>query len=350
MTQTMHKIVLASRPSGAPVPENFRLETAPIPTAGPGEVLVEVLWLSLDPYMRGRMDDTKSYSAPVPIGGTMEGGAVGRVIESHAPGFAVGDIVSTRFGWCSHGVARGADLTRIDPAIAPISTALGVLGMPGLTAWHGFTRIGAPKAGETLVVGAATGAVGSLVGQLAKARGLRAVGVAGGAEKCAYAVETLGFDACIDHRAAADSRALRAELAAACPSGVDVYFENVGGKTTEAVMPLMNVFGRIPVCGMISYYDMGGLGMGDGPGADQFPRAWRTILVNRLKVQGFIISDHWASLPDMIAEVAPMIADGRVAYRESIAEGLAAAPQAFIELLTGGNFGKQLVRVAPDAP
>ncbi|MFT7026579.1 MAG: NADPH-dependent curcumin reductase CurA [Paracoccaceae bacterium] len=346
----MQKIVLASRPVGAPTMDNFRLESAPIPTPGDGEVLVEVQWLSLDPYMRGRMDDAKSYSAPVPIGGAMEGGAVGRVIESHDANFAVGDFVSTRFGWCTHGVAKGAELVKVDPTVAPISTALGVLGMPGLTAWHGFTKIGAPKAGETLVVGAATGAVGSLVGQLAKARGLRAVGVAGGPEKCAYAVDTLGFDACIDHRAAADSRELRKQLAEVCPKGIDIYFENVGGKTTEAVLPLMNVYGRMPICGMISYYDMGGLGMGDGPGADQFPRAWRTILVNRLKVQGFIISDHWGSLPDMVAEVAPMIADGRVVYRESIAEGLANAPQAFIELLKGGNFGKQLVRVAPDAP
>lgn len=344
MTGAMHRIALASRPTGAPTADNFSLETGPIPSPAAGEVLVEVLWLSLDPYMRGRMDDSKSYADPVPIGGTMEGGAVGRVLESKADGFAAGDIVSGRFGWCSHAVAPGAELAKVNPAVAPISTALGVLGMPGLTAWHGFVQIGAPKAGETLVVGAATGAVGSLVGQLAKARGLRAVGVAGGAEKCRYAVEELGFDACIDHRAAPDAKTLRAQLQAECPKGIDIYFENVGGKTTEAVLPMMNVHGRVPICGMISYYS--GAGM-DAP-FDNFPKAWRTILVNRLKVQGFIIFDHWGEYPEFAAEVAPMIKDGRVTYRESIAEGLENAPEAFMQLLKGGNFGKQLVRVKPE--
>jgi NADPH-dependent curcumin reductase CurA len=344
MSGAMHRIALASRPKGAPTAENFSLETGPIPSPAAGEVLVEVLWLSLDPYMRGRMDDSKSYAEPVPIGGTMEGGAVGRVLESKADGIAVGDIVSGRFGWCSHAVAAGAELSKIDPSIAPISTALGVLGMPGLTAWHGFVQIGQPKAGETLVVGAATGAVGSLVGQLAKARGLRAVGVAGGADKCRYAVEELGFDACIDHRAAPDSKTLRAQLAEACPDGIDIYFENVGGKTTEAVLPMMNVHGRVPICGMISYYS----GAGMDAAHDNFPKAWRTILVNRLKVQGFIIFDHWHEYPEFAAEVAPMLKDGRVTYRESIAEGLENAPEAFMQLLQGGNFGKQLVRVKPE--
>ena len=235
-------------------------------------------------------------------------------------------------------MAPGAEVQKVDPSVAPISTAVGVLGMPGLTAWHGFTQIGKPKEGETLVVGAATGAVGSLVGQLAKARGLRAVGVAGGAEKCAYAVEELGFDACIDHRSG-DAKAIRGQLSAACPDGVDIYFENVGGKTMEAVLPLMNVWGRIPICGMISYYS------GAEPGALDVPRLWRSLLVNRLAVQGFIIFDHWHEYPDFVAEVAPMIADGRVKYRETVAEGLENAPEAFMQMLKGGNFGKQLVRV-----
>lgn len=341
MTGAMHRIALASRPTGAPTADNFSLETGPIPSPTAGEVLVEVLWLSLDPYMRGRMDDAKSYAVPVPIGGTMEGGAVGRVLESKADGLAVGDIVSGRFGWCSHAVASAAELSKVDAGLAPISTALGVLGMPGLTAWHGFVQIGAPKKGETLVVGAATGAVGSLVGQLAKARGLRAVGVAGGAEKCRYAVEELGFDACIDHRAAPDAKTLRAQLKEACPNGIDIYFENVGGKTTEAVLPMMNVHGRVPICGMISYYS----GAGMDAAQDNFPKAWRTILVNRLKMQGFIISDHWHEYAEFAAEVAPMLKDVSVIYRESIAEGLENAPEAFIQLLKGGNFGKQLVRV-----
>ncbi|MGG7568113.1 NADP-dependent oxidoreductase [Rhodovulum sp. DZ06] len=341
MTGQMQRIALASRPVGDPKPENFSLETGPIPTPGAGEILVEVLWLSLDPYMRGRMDDAKSYAASVGIGDTMEAGCVARVLESNFDGLAPGDIVEHRFGWCSHAVAPGKDVRKVDPTVAPISTAVGVLGMPGLTAWHGFNKIGQPKAGETLVVGAATGAVGSLVGQLAKAAGLRAVGVAGGAEKCAFAVEELGFDACIDHRSG-DAKAIREQLAAACPNGIDIYFENVGGKTMEAVLPLMNVWGRIPICGMISYYS------GAEPGALDVPRLWRSLLVNRLHAQGFIIFDHWDEFPEFVSEVAPMIADGRIKYRESIAEGLENAPDAFMKMLKGGNFGKQLVRVKPE--
>ncbi len=344
----MQRIVLASRPQGAPVAQNFRLERLPMPEIGAGEFLVRVIWLSLDPYMRGRMDDSKSYAASVPLDGVMEAGAVGQVIASNNAAFHPGDFVTGAFGWQTHAVSDGDMVRVLDPAAAPISTALGVLGMPGLTAYVGLNDHGRPKAGETLVVGAATGAVGSVVGQLAKAYGLRVVGVAGGAEKCAYAQEELGFDACLDHRAATDARALRANLAAACPDGVDIYFENVAGKTLEAVIPLMNVHGRIPLCGMISWYNGGAPGSGVTDGANLLPMVWRSILVNRLSVRGFIIFDHYDRFPAFVKEVSGLIRDGRVKYRESIAEGLENAPEAFIRMLEGGNFGKQLVRISPD--
>lgn len=346
--QTMQRIVLAARPQGAPKETDFRLETIDMPEPGEGEFLARTIWLSLDPYMRGRMDDSKSYAAAVQIGAPMEGGCVGEVIASNNPRFKVGDFVEDRFGWQSHAVSNGQGVRKLDPGAAPLSTALGVLGMPGITAYVGLNTHGRPKAGETLVVGAATGAVGSLVGQLAKAQGLRVVGVAGGAEKCAFAVEELGFDACLDHRGAEDVSALRKHMAAACPDGVDIYFENVGGMTLDAVVPLMNVHGRIPVCGMISWYNAGQLGGAVADGPNLLPRVWRTILVNRLSVQGFIITDHFNQFPQFIADVAPMIADGSIKYRESISEGLASAPQAFMNLLKGGNFGKQLVAVSTD--
>ena len=348
MTAQMQRIVLASRPKAAPQPENFRFETAPIPVPGAGQMLVRVIWLSLDPYMRGRMDDGASYAQPVPIGGVMEGGAVGQIVASNIGGFKVGEFVNGPFGWQSHAISDGTKVRKLDPALAPISTAVGVLGMPGITAFVGLNDHGRPKAGETLVVSAATGAVGSLVGQLGKAYDLRVVGVAGGADKCAYAVEELGFDACLDHRAAGDARALRAQMTEACPKGVDIYFENVGGKTLEAVIPLMNVHGRIPICGMISWYNSGGLGAGASEGANLLPQVWRNILVKRLSLRGFIISDHYDRFPDFVKEVSGHIRDGRVKYRESVAEGLAAAPEAFMKLLQGGNFGKQLVRISDD--
>jgi NADPH-dependent curcumin reductase len=348
MTAQMQRIVLASRPKAAPQPENFRFETAPIPVHGAGQMLVRVIWLSLDPYMRGRMDDGASYAQPVPIGGVMEGGAVGQIVASNIGGFKVGEFVNGPFGWQSHAISDGTKVRKLDPALAPISTAVGVLGMPGITAFVGLNDHGRPKAGETLVVSAATGAVGSLVGQLGKAYGLRVVGVAGGADKCAYAVEELGFDACLDHLAAGDARALRAQMTEACPKGVDIYFENVGGKTLEAVIPLMNVHGRIPICGMISWYNSGGLGAGASEGANLLPQVWRNILVKRLSLRGFIISDHYDRFPDFVKEVSGHIRDGRVKYRESVAEGLAAAPEAFMKLLQGGNFGKQLVRISDD--
>lgn len=346
--ETMQRIILAARPDGEPKPSDFRLETGDIPVPSDGEMLVKMIWLSLDPYMRGLMDDAKSYAQPVPIGGTMVGGAVGKVVQSNLPGFQVGDIVTGRFGWQSHALSDGQMVQKIDPDAAPISTALGVLGMPGITAFVGLNDHGRPKAGETLVVAAATGAVGSLVGQLGKAYGLRVVGVAGGADKCRFATEELGFDACIDHRAAPDARGLRKLLAAACPDGVDIYFENVAGKTLKAVVPLMNEQGRIPVCGMISWYNSGGLGAGNTAGPNLLPQVWRTILVKRLSVRGFIISDHYDRFPAFIKEVSEHIREGRVKYRESISDGLEKAPDAFIELLRGENFGKQLVRISKD--
>jgi NADPH-dependent curcumin reductase CurA len=347
MPEMMRRIVLASRPEGHPQPANFRLEEARIAAPGEGEMLVRVQWLSLDPYMRGRMDDAKSYAEPVPIGGIMEGRSVGQVVESNNPKFAAGDHVLVGSGWCSHAVSDGKGVRKLDPSLAPLQTNLGVLGMPGLTAYAGLSEHGRPKEGETLVVGAATGAVGSVVGQLAKIYGLLAVGVAGGAEKCAYAVEELGFDSCIDHRAATDSGSLREQIAAACPDGVDIYFENVGGKTLEAVVPLMNMFGRIPVCGMISWYDLGGLGLGaPPPGPNMLPRVWRTILTQRLSVRGFIVNDHADRFRDFISEVPSYIRDGRLKYRESVTEGLENAPAAFMEMLKGGNFGKTLVMVS----
>ncbi len=345
---TLRRIVLAARPKGAPKPSDFALETVPMPKPAAGEILLRVIWLSLDPYMRGRMDDGKSYAAPVALGDVMEGGGVAEVIASNNPAFRVGDFVNGPFGWQSHAISDGTMLRQLDPAMAPISTSLGVLGMPGLTAFVGLIDHGRPKAGETLVVSAATGAVGSLVGQLGKAYGLRVVGVAGGAEKCRFAVEELGFDACLDHRAAPDAGALRAQLADACPDGVDIYFENVAGKTLAAVFPLINVQGRIPVCGMISWYNAGGLGVRADAGPNLLPLVWRNILVNRLSVRGFIISDHFDRFPAFMKEVSGHLKAGRVKYRESISEGLESAPVAFIRLLEGGNFGKQLVRISDD--
>ena len=346
MSETMKQIVLASRPDGAPTTENFRLEEHPVPQPAEGEVLVRVHYMSLDPYMRGRMDDAKSYAANIPVDGKMEGGAVGEVIASKAEGFKEGDFVMGGFGWATHAVALGKTLTKIDPDAAPITYSLGVLGMPGLTGWYGLTEIGKPKEGETVVVAAATGPVGSMVGQIAKARGLRTVGIAGGPDKCKMAVEHFGFDACIDHHAYDTASDLRAALKDACPDGIDIYFENVGGKVLEAVMPMMNQHGRIPVCGMIAWYNAGGLGADAVEKGLTAPKLWRTILVNFLSVQGFIISNHWNRMPDFQKEVAPMIKDGSVKVQEDITEGLENAPDAFIKLLTGGNTGKAIVKVA----
>ncbi|MBO6883710.1 MAG: NADP-dependent oxidoreductase [Marivita sp.] len=339
MSDTMSRITLARRPKGAPVPEDFKLETGSLPAPSDGEVLIEVTHLSLDPYMRGRMDDMKSYAPSVDLGGTMTGQGVGRVLASKADGFAEGDTVTGMTGWASHACLPGKDLRKLDPSLPP-STALGVLGMPGLTGWVGLNEFGKPKAGETLVVGAATGPVGSMVGQLAKQMGLRTIAIAGGAEKCRLATETFGFDAAIDHRAHADASSLRKAIAEIAPDGVDIYWENVGGQVLEAVMPLMNVHGRIPVCGMIAWY--GGSNIST---ENQLPGMWRSILVKRLQVSGFIIFDHWDQYPAFLKDVAPKVDKGEIAYLEDVAEGLENAPDAFIAMLKGGNTGKQIVKL-----
>ncbi|MCA0872328.1 NADP-dependent oxidoreductase [Seohaeicola saemankumensis] len=344
MSEQMYRVALASRPTGAPTAENFSYEAAEIPTPGDGEVLVRVHYMSLDPYMRGRMDDGPSYAAPVPVGGTMEGGAVGEVIASNSPAFKPGDFAFGMFGWATHGCKPAEQLRKVNPQQAPITTSLGVLGMPGFTGWYGLTQLGKPKPGETLVVAAATGPVGSMVGQVAKLAGLRTVGVAGGADKCKLAVEKFGFDACLDHRAYDNARDLRAALKEAAPDGIDIYFENVGGKVLEAVIPLMNTHGRIPICGMISWYDAGGLGAG-ADAAMTVPSLWRNILVKHLAATGFIISNHYDLYPEFLSEVAPKVVSGEVAYVEDIAEGLENAPAAFMSMLKGGNFGKQIVKV-----
>lgn len=340
MTDQMQRIVLASRPNGAPTPENFRLESLDIPTPGKGEVLVKAEYMSLDPYMRGRMDNAKSYAAPVAVGAQMEGGAVGEVLISNHPDLTPGDKVLGMFGWASHAAVPGDELQKLDAALTPTSLALGALGMPGFTGWHGLNAHGRPKAGETLVVAAATGPVGSMVGQLAKAAGLRVVGIAGGGEKCALATKTFGFDACLDHRAYDTAQELQAALTEICPDGIDIYFENVGGKVLEAVLPLMNRFGRIPLCGMIAWYDGAADTQLSGPGI------WRTVLVKHLSINGFIIANHFDQYPAFLQEVGPMVASGQVKFMEDVAEGLENAPTAFMSMLKGGNTGKQVVKLA----
>lgn len=336
---TLSRIVLAARPEAAPGLEHFRLENQPLPAPGPGQFLARTIWLSLDPYMRGRMSAAKSYARPVEIGAVMEGECVAEVIASNHAGFAVGDVVLAPLGWASHGLCDGTGARKIDAKAAPLSAHLGVLGMPGLTAWVGLNDIAAAKSGETIVVGAATGAVGSLVGQLARRKGMTVIGIAGGAEKCAYARRHYGYDACLDHHA--DPATLTAEIAKAAPQGVDVYFELVAGKSLEAVLPNLNNHARIALCGMIGWF-----AGGDGP--PPAPLVWGAILRQRLRVQGFIVSDHDNRRPAFLAEVAPLVRIGEITCRETIAEGLQAAPAAFLSLLKGGNFGKQLVRVGPD--
>ena len=286
---TSKRIVLASRPHGRPLPENFRLETAPVAELGEGQVLLKLLYLSLDPYMRGRMSEAKSYAAPVAIGDVMEGGTVGEVIASRHKDFAVGDKVVSHSGWQTYAIADGAGLRKLDPAVAPVSTALGVLGMPGFTAYAGLLTIGQPKAGETVVVAAASGPVGSAVGQIARLKGARAVGIAGGAEKCRALIEEFGFDVALDHYQPDFAEALKA----ACPSGIDVYFENVGGKVFEAVFPLLNQFARVPVCGLVAQYNS--TGTFEGP--DRLPILMRDVLSKSLTIRGFIQRDFSEQRP-----------------------------------------------------
>ena len=339
---TRHSILLASRPTGAATLDNFQLASDPVPAPASGEFLVRVIWLSLDPYMRGRMNAGKSYAAPDEVGATMGAAAVAEVITSHHPDFTPGDIVAGPFGWTTHAISTGQDVRKIDPHSAPLSAHLGVLGMPGITAWVGITDIIAAQPGETIVISAATGAVGAIAGQIAKARGCRTIGVAGGPDKCRYATESLGYDHCLDHRAH-DAKSLAAAIESAAPDGVQGYFENVGGKTLAAVLPNLSVGGRIALCGTIAWYQ--GANLDD---ALPLPAVWRTILTQRLRVQGFIIFDHYHRFPDFIAEVAPMLTDGRITAREDVAEGLENAPAKFLSMLEGRNFGKTLVRVGPD--
>lgn len=341
MSLKNERILLASRPEGEPVPENFRHDIADIPVPGEGQILLETLYLSLDPYMRGRMSAAKSYAAPVEPGDVMEGGTVARVATSRHPDFDEGEIVLSHSGWQRFALSDGQNLRKLDPAVAPVSTALGVLGMPGFTAYAGLLTIGRPKQGETVVVAAASGAVGSAVGQIARIRGARAVGIAGGAEKCAFVRDELGFDAAIDHRAPDFAQ----QLAAACPDGIDVYFENVGGAVWDAVFPLLNTFARIPVCGLIAHYN-------DRPGAnsgpDRLPATMRDVLTKSLTVRGFIQREFADQREQFYREAAGWIADGRLRYREDIVEGLENAPAAFIDLLRGRNFGKLIVRVGQE--
>ena len=340
MTQT-REIRLKARPDGPATRDNFDMITRTLPPPKAGELLVRVIWLSLDPYMRGRMDAGKSYAAPVEIGEVMTAQAVGEVVQSNHDRFVHGDVVMGPFGWADHAISDGIGVVKV-PAGAPISTALGVLGMPGMTAWTGLTEIAKAKPRETVVVSAATGAVGATAGQLAKARGMRVVGVAGGAEKCAFAVDELGYDSCLDHRSL-DRKSLAAGIRDAAPDGVDVYFENVGGKTLSATLGNMNDFGRIAVCGMIAWYS--------GQNLDEaapLPLVWRNILTRKLSVQGFIVTDHFDRWGAFYKEVAPMVMDGRITMREDVTNGIENAPDAFFRMLEGRNFGKTLVRVGPD--
>jgi len=334
------RIVLARRPVGQPTADCFRIEETAVPNLREGEVLLRTLYLSLDPYMRGRMSEGASYVAPLAIGDVMCGAAVSRVTESRAPGFAVGDIVVGDTGWQQTPVAPAAGLLKLQPGAAPLSWSLGVLGMPGLTAYVGLLDIGQPQPGETVVVAAATGPVGATVGQIAKLKGCRAVGIAGGAEKCAYAVKELGFDACIDHY----RDDLAAQLAAACPKGIDVYFENVGGHVLQAVLPLLNLRARVPVCGVVAWYNLTSL----PAGPDFTPVVMRTLLVNRVKMQGFIIFDHNDRIPDFVRDMSAWLQSGKVKYREDVVEGLDNAPQALIGMLQGANFGKLVIKVAAE--
>jgi NADPH-dependent curcumin reductase len=332
------RIVLARRPQGAPRDEDFRLERLPRPQAGPGQVLLRTRFLSLDPYMRGRMSDAPSYVAPVALDAPMVGQTVSVVQASDNPAFKPGELVVANVGWQDYGVSDGRDLARIDPALRNPSYALGVLGMPGLTAYVGLLDIGAPQPGETVVVAAATGAVGSVVAQIAKLKGCRAVGIAGGRDKCEFAVRTLGLDACLDHR----DPNFREQLAAACPKGIDVYFENVGGAVLAAVMPLVNIGARIPVCGLIAWYNLEAL----PPGADYTPVFLGAVLRKRLKVQGFIIFDHFRRIPEFQRDMAGWLREGRVRYREQRVAGLENAPRALMGLLRGENFGKLVIEVS----
>jgi NADPH-dependent curcumin reductase CurA len=329
--QINRQILLVSRPENEASTENFRLVETRLEPLADGQLRVRNHFLSLDPYMRGRMNDAKSYAAPQPLNEVMIGGTVGEVVESKHPKFSVGDKVVGLFGWQEFGTSDGKGLRKVDATHVPLSAYLGPVGMPGVTGWYGLNRIIEPRAGETVVVSAASGAVGSVVGQLAKAAGCRAVGIAGGEEKCRYVTETLGFDACVDYKAGN----LYKDLKAIVPEGVDGYFENVGGEVLDAVLARMNAFGRIALCGMIAGYD----------GQSQPLKHPSIMQTQRLKVQGFIVSEHPEVWPEALNELGAMVASKKLQYRESVAQGLESAPEAFLGLLKGRNFGKQLVKL-----
>jgi NADPH-dependent curcumin reductase CurA len=333
---TNRRIVLASRPKAAATTSNFRLEEVPVPTLQPGQFLVRNHWLSLDPYMRGRMNESRSYSEPQALDQVMLGGTAGEVIESRNPGFAVGSKVVGYLGWQEYAVSDGTGVFKADTRHVPLSAYLGSVGMPGVTAWYGLNRVIDPREGHTIVVSAASGAVGSVVGQLAKIRALRAVGFAGGEEKCRYVTEELGFDACIDYKSEKTPDGLSKRLKEAAPNGVDGYFENVGGAVMNAVLPRMNTYGRIALCGLIAGYD-------GHPIPIENP-TW--FLISRLTMQGFIVSEHMDVWPQALKELGEHVAAGRIKYRETVARGIENAPQAFLGMLKGANFGKQLVKLA----
>ena len=336
--QTNRQIHLVSRPKGEATVDNFKLVEAAVPELQAGQLLVRHHYLSLDPYMRGRMNDAKSYAAPQPLNAVMQGGTVGEVVASKNDKFAVGDQVVGFGGWQEFGVVDASlpgSFGKVDTTHVPLSAYLGSVGMPGVTAWYGLTQICRPESGKTIVVSAASGAVGSVVGQLAKARGCRAVGIAGGPDKCGYVVDELGFDACIDYKAHKDPEALYEAVKQATPDGVDGLFENVGGAVFNAVLSRMNAFGRIALCGMISGYD-----------GEPIPlRQPQLILTNRLTVEGFIVSEHMELWPEALKELGTLVGTGKLKFRESVANGLDAAPEAFLGLLKGKNFGKQLVKL-----
>ncbi len=337
--ETNRRWLLANRPAGEPSENDFELVEAPVPEPGAGEFVIRALYLSLDPYMRGRMRDVKSYAPPAALGEVMVGGVAGQVVASKNADFSEGDIVQGNFGWQEYAVSDGAGIQRIDSSLAPISTALGILGMPGMTAYFGLLEVGQPVAGETVLVSAASGAVGGVVGQIAKIKGCRAVGIAGGAEKCAYITDVLGFDAAVDYKAALDD--LHAALKEACPDGIDVYFDNVGGATLDTVLSLINLHARIAICGMISEYNL--------TAPEMAARPTRALLVNRARMQGLLVHDWADRRAEGVAQMAAWIDEGKLLYKEDVVEGIENMPGAFLRLLRGENFGKQLVKAGdPD--
>ena len=336
MAETTTEIRLASRPDGAPVPDNFEAAEVPLPEPGDGEVLVRNSYLSVDPYMRGRMRDVKSYIPPFQVGEVLQGGAVGQVVASNSDVLEEGAWVQSLYGWREHYASSADGLLAVDPSLAPVSTSLGVLGMPGLTAYAGLMEFGRPQEGETVFVSAAAGAVGSVVGQLARIKGCRAVGSAGSQEKVDFLTSELGFDAAFDYKREDLGQALRRD----CPDGIDIYFDNVGGDHLEAALGRMNKFGRVPLCGMVSAYNL----EEPPPG----PRNLTALIASRVTVRGFLVTDHYDLYPRFVEEVAGYVRSGRLQYRETVVDGIERMPEAFIGLLEGDNLGKMLVRVGPD--